>query len=208
MAEKLHVRRRETRGSRSAKRLRASGSIPAILYGHGGASISLSVPADEMAAAVRHGAQLVELTGDVQQSALIRETQWDAFGMELLHVDFARVEAGESVETTVSVELRGDAPGGREGGIVTHHLHEVQIECPVTQIPDKITLNINELGLGESVHAQELSLPSGAKLLTDPSAVVVHCSVPAAPVEEEAPAEPAEPEVIGRKPTEEEGEPG
>jgi large subunit ribosomal protein L25 len=208
MADTLHVHRRDLHGSRSSKRLRSSGKIPAVLYGHGGENISLSVPAEELSAAMRHGAKLVELAGDVKDSAVIRDSQWDAFGMELLHVDFMRVVAGESLETTVPVELRGDAPGAHAGGIIEHHLHEVQIECPVTAIPEKITVRINELGLGESILASQLKLPEGTKLLTDPSAMIVHCTVVAAEeVEEAAPAaaEGAEPEIIGRK-AEEEGE--
>ena len=207
MAESLHVHRRETRGSRNAKRLRAGGRIPAVLYGHGGENVSLTVPAEELATAIRHGAKLVELAGEVQDSAIIKEAQWDAFGLELLHVDFTRVVAGELLETTVRVELRGDAPGAREAGIVEHQMHEVQIECPVTAIPEKLTLRINELGLGESILASDLALPDGTKLLTEPSTMIVHCTVPAAPVEEEAvaAAEGVEPEIIGRK-AEEEGE--
>ena len=204
MAETLHVQRRETRGTRNAQRLRAGGHIPAILYGHGGESVALSVPSDEMAAALRHGAKLVQLTGDVQQSAFVRDVQWNVFGTHLLHVDFTRVEVGESVETNVAVELRGIAPGSREGGIIEHYVHEVEIRCPVDRIPDKITLGINELGLDQSITAAHLPLPSGAELLIDPTTVVVHCTVPAAPAEEEAvPGEYVEPEVIGRKATEE-----
>jgi large subunit ribosomal protein L25 len=187
--------------------MRVGGHIPAVLYGHGGENVSLSVPSDEMAAALRHGSKVVQLTGDVQQSALVREVQWDAFGTHLLHVDFTRVEAGESVETTVAIELRGTAPGSREGGIIEHYVHEVEIRCPVDRIPDKITLGINELGLDQTITADRLPLPSGAELLIDPTTVIVHCTVPAAVAEEEAvPGEYAEPEVIGRKAAEEEGE--
>ena len=127
--------------------------------------------------------------------------------MELLHVDFTRVVAGEMLETSVSVQLRGDAPGAREGGIIEHQLHEIQIECPVTAIPERITLRINELGLGESILASELSLPEGTKLLTDPNATIVLCSVPLAPLDEEAAAaDGIEPEIIGRKADEEDGD--
>lgn len=206
MADILHVQRRETRGTRNAKQLRAAGQVPAVLYGHGGETISIAARTDELAAALRHGARLVELTGDVQQSALIRETQWDAFGLQLLHVDFTRVRVGESVETAVRVQLRGEAPGVRHGGMVEHHLHVLQIECPVTAIPEKLSLNINELELGQSIVAEAVTLPDGAKLLTEPSAVVVHCSVPVAPEEEAEGAEPVEPEVIGRKAAGEESE--
>jgi len=204
--ETLNAHIRDTRGKRNARRLRADGQIPAILYGHGEESVSLSVVADEFAAALRHGSKVVELKGAVNQSALIREVQWDTFGTEVLHLDLTRVSAGESVETTVSLELRGDAPGTHEGGILQNPIHELQIECPVAAIPDKISVNVNSLQLGESISAGELPLPESVRLLMDPETVVVLCVQPAAEIEEEEiPGEAQEPEVIGRK-EEEEGE--
>lgn len=207
MAEVLHVDVRKDSGTRHAKRLRAAGQIPAVLYGHGGANISLSVPYEQLSAAVRHGGKLVELTGGVEDRALLREAQWDALGINLLHVDFTRVEVGESVETMVAIELRGEAPGARQGGIVEQHVHEIRIECPVVSIPEVISVNINELELDQSLTADTLALPDGAKLLIEPSLTIVHCSVPAAALVEEevSPAESIEPEVIGRKSDEEEG---
>jgi large subunit ribosomal protein L25 len=207
MPEQLTAQLRETRGSRRARRQRAAGSIPAVLYGHGKESISLSVPSDQMLAALRHGGHLVDLGGDVTQSALIRAVQWDSLGIHVLHVDFTRVVAGEVVEITLSVELKGNAPGVREGGVVEVHQHEIEIECPVGAIPDKLTVNINSLALGGEIRVKDVSLPEGAKALIDPDSIVVECVLPMAePEEEAAPApEAAEPEIIGRK-AEEEGE--
>ena len=208
MAEELNVKVRETRGKRNARRGRLAGSVPAVLYGHGKENISLAVPADELSAAIRRGSKLVELAGEVKDTALIREVQWDTFGIEILHVDLTRVSAGERVEMTVRVELRGEAPGTREGGIVEHLIHEVQIECPATSIPDRLRLNINALELGDVLLASVLELPSGARLVGAEDAVVVQCVAPAvAPEEEEGLVEGgAEPEIIGRKAEEEEEE--
>lgn len=202
----LNVQIRDTRGKRNARRMRADGHIPAVLYGHGEKNVSLAVASIEFATVLRHGSKVVELKGAVNESVLIREIQWDTFGTEVLHLDLTRVSAGESVETTVSLELRGDAPGTHEGGILQNPIHELHIECPVTVIPDKISVNVNSLQLGDSILAGELSLPEGARLLMDPDTAVVLCVQPAAEVDEEAvPAEGQEPEVIGRK-EEEEGE--
>src|SRR3990172_346594 len=107
MAETLNVKTRETRGKRDARRLRRAGSVPAILYGHGEANHSLAVGADEMAAIVRHGGRVVELKGAVNEKALIRDLQFDTYGIHVLHVDFARVSEHERVEVKVSIELRG-----------------------------------------------------------------------------------------------------
>lgn len=206
MAEVLNVELRKTQGKRNNRRLRAAGSIPAVLYGHGLESISLSVPAHEMEAAVRHGSRLVMLSGAVDQQAFIRELQWDAWGMSVLHVDFSRVSEHERVQVQVTLELRGEAPGLKEGGIVEQLVHEIELECEVTQVPEKLVVNVNHLNLDESITAGDLQLPSTATIGCPENTVIVQCVVPTAAVEEEIPAEEgavAEPEVIGRKPGEE-----
>jgi large subunit ribosomal protein L25 len=199
--EVIHVKIRQARGSHQARRMRAKGLIPAVLYGHGEATVSLTVPAPEIEALVRHGGKVVQLEGDVQESALVRDVQWDGLGSEVMHLDFARVSSTETVETTIAIELRGDAPGTREGGILEHVLHALEIRCPVASIPDRLLVNVNSLGLGASITVADLELPSGALALADPNDVVVHCVAPLeVPEEEEAVAAgAAEPEVIGRK---------
>jgi large subunit ribosomal protein L25 len=134
--------------------------------------------------------------------------QWDVWGTGILHVDFARVSADETIEVTVSVDLRGQAPGVKEGGIVEHLVHEVEIECKATAVPDKIVVNINQFKLGEAITVADLVLPAGAKCLGDPAAIVAQCVLPVAAAEEEAVGEAgeAEPEVIGGRKEDEEGE--
>jgi large subunit ribosomal protein L25 len=198
-ADVLQVEVRETRGTRHARRMRRAGRIPAILYGHGEENVSLAIPADQVAAILRHGGKVVALQGDVTDSALIRDVQWDTLGMSVLHLDLARVSAEERVETRVPLELRGEAPGTHDGGIVEHMLHEIEIECPVAAIPDKITIRINHLQLNEQITADQVQLPEGARLLTDPGAVVVQCTQPLAVAEPQFAGEAQEPEVIGRK---------
>jgi large subunit ribosomal protein L25 len=207
MAEVLKVKIRDTRGTGRMRRLRAVGNIPAVLYGHGEANVSLSVPADQLSAAIRHGTHLVTLEGEITDTALIREVQWDSLGIGVLHVDFTRVRAGESVELSITVELRGEAPGTKEGGIIEQLLYSVDIDCPVAAIPEKFEIRLNALALGGTIFVKDIPLPEGAKLLSDPEAVVVQCVTPMAVEEEAVPgAETAEPEVIGKKPDEEEGE--
>ena len=106
MAEALKVELREKRGKRKARQLRRGGAIPAILYGHGQESVSLTVPREAFVTALRHGTRLVDLQGAVSESALIRDLQWDTFGVDVLHIDFARVSADERITVTVAVELR------------------------------------------------------------------------------------------------------
>jgi large subunit ribosomal protein L25 len=210
MAEVLHIEKRETRGKRFAKRMRKIGKIPGILYGHGKEAVSLTIIADEIDATIRHGARLVELQGDVKDSAFVKSIQWDAFGAKVLHVDLTRVEAGDSVEISLSIELRGVAPGTKQGGVTDHQLHELEIRCPVTAIPESLSLSINHLELDQTITAGEIELPPGTELLTVASAVVVSCTEPDVREEdaEEITGAPSdiEPEVIGRKAEDEESE--
>ena len=205
MAEVLNVQKREPNGKRDARRLRASGVVPANLYGHGEKNLSLAIQADEVRAAVRHGARVVDLQGAVKEKAFIRELQWDTFGTEVLHLDLTRVSADERLTVTVPVELRGQAEGLKEGGVVEMVVHEVEVECLAIEIPEKLFLRVNNLKLGDSLTAAAIELPTGVKLVSDPEELVVHCVHAASDEEmEEAGSEGAEPEVIGRKAEDEE----
>lgn len=204
MAEILNVKMRESRGKREARRLRRSGAIPAVIYGHGEANHSLTVVADEMAAVVRHGGRVVELAGALQEKALIRALQWDTYGTAVLHVDFTRVSEHERIEVKVTVELRGQAAGLKDGGIVEQLVHEVEIECEALSIPDKLELNVSELLVDGQLTAADLVLPPGVTLVSDAEIVVAQCIEAREEDEAGGPAPgTAEPEIIGRKPGEE-----
>jgi large subunit ribosomal protein L25 len=207
MAEILHVQERAPHGKHHARRLRKAGSIPAILYGHGERNIPLAVLADELSAVIRHGRRVVELTGLVNEKALIREVQWDTFGVDVLHLDLARVSEHERVQVRVSVEMKGQAPGAKAGGVVEQFVHEVEIDCEALSIPDKLLLSVNELELEGQLLASQIQLPPGVALLTDADVLVAHCVKPAEEQEPLAGAgEGAEPELIGRKAGEEDEE--
>jgi large subunit ribosomal protein L25 len=200
---------RNSRGTREARRLRKQGLIPAVVYGHGEATVSVALPGEDLAKIIRHGTHIVDLQTDSNvQKALIRDVQWDHLGRDLLHVDFARVGADERVVVTVPIEIRGVAPGIAAGGVLDQPMHSLSVECPVVAIPDHIRVNVGELQLGEAIHVRDLQIPENVKAMADPDAIVVH--VTAKQVEEEAApaapvaAETAEPEVIGRKAAEEE----
>lgn len=207
MAVELKVEVRPSRGKRNARRQRLAGTIPGVLYGHGQETVALALPAEELDAAVRHGHRLVSLTGAVTEQAFIRELQWDVWGKHVLHVDFTRVSAHEKVRVQVPVELRGEAPGLRQGGVIKQSIHEVPIECEVTALLEKLLVSINQLKLGDSIKISDLALPATVSILLDPETLVVECVEPVEEAEEEAAAAEgtAEPEVIGRK-KEEEGE--
>lgn len=205
MAEVIHVEKRDWFGKRRNKRSRAQGKIPAVFYGHGKENIALSVPSDELTTAIRRGLRVIDLKGGVSETALMRDVQWDTFGNDVLHVDFTRVTADETIEVSLSISLRGEAPGSKEGGIVEHLVHEVLIECPAGAIPEKLELNVNELQLDQTLTVADLALPEGVKLLLDVDTVLAQCVLPAEEPDEDLVADVgAEPEIIGRKPEEEE----
>jgi large subunit ribosomal protein L25 len=211
MSELLHVKKRDAFGKRNNMRLRRDGRLPAVLYGHGEEVVSLTLAADEFEASLRHGAKVVDLDGDASGKALLQDVQWDTFFQQVLHVDLLRVRAGERVTIDVPVELRGEAPGARDGGVVEQMIHAIEIEVALDVIPDKLHLNINQLEIDGHLTAKDIiDLPEGAKILSDEDAVIVHC-VMRVVEEEEATTEEAaagEPEVIGKgkEEDEEEGE--
>ncbi len=206
MALQLAVQSRDIRGKHGNRRLRLAGQIPAVLYGHGLECVPLSVEADVLTSAIRHGSRLVQLTGAANESAFIRDLQWDTWGTHVIHVDFTRISEHEIVEVRVPIELRGESPGVREGGVIVQLVHDVELACPASAIPEKLAVNINQLALNATVKLGELELPEGAKILaSDMEAIVVQCAIPVEAPEEGAEAVPGEPEVIGAK-EEEEGE--
>lgn len=208
MSEVLEVETREKVGKLNNRRLRDSGMLPAVLYGHGQEPVSLSLKSDQVDASLRHGAHLVDLKGAADGQALLQDVQWDTFQQYVLHVDLLRVDSSDRVKVELPVILRGEAPGESEGGVVEHLLHSVEIEMSATEIPDALHISINDLHVGASLKPGDIEdLPAGATYVTDENAVIVHCIEAKAEVEEaeaEEGAAPAEPEVIGQKDSDEE----
>ena len=182
--------------------MRRDGKFPGILCGPGRENVALAIDAHELDSVIRHGGKLVDLKGGLSETALIRDVQWDAFGTHVLHLDLARVSAQERVELTVPVELRGEAAGANLGGIVEHLVHDLNVECSASAIPERITIRINDLGVGQSISVADIEAPEGVTILTPEETVLVHCVAAAVEAEEEeglAGEVGAEPEVIGRK---------
>jgi large subunit ribosomal protein L25 len=197
---------RSALGSRANKRLRDSGKVPGVVYGHKEAVVPVSLPKKELVNHLNHGTHVFDLALDGKaEKVLVKEVQYDHLGIEVLHVDFARVSADERVEVTVPLVLKGEPAGESEGGVLQQIVAELEIECLVTDIPHEIVHNVSEMKLDDVLHIKELKLPAGVKALQDEDLVVAQVKTieeeVAAPAGEEGAAEP---EVIGRKP--EEGE--
>jgi len=199
MADVLNVSIREALGTSNTRRLRKTGQVPAVLYGHGKECVNLTIPAIEVETAIRHGIKVIEIVGAASDSVLINEIQWDPLGSEILHVDLTRVSADEAVLVTIIVELRGEAPGIKQGGVVDHQLHEIDIECPAGEIPDRLSVNINKLELSDSITAGDVEIPASATLITPEDQILVLCAEPTEIITDEEGADSQEPEIIGRK---------
>jgi large subunit ribosomal protein L25 len=138
-------------GSRANKRLRDAGKLPGVIYGHKLAVVPITLPKKEVVKHLDKGAHLFALTvGGQAENVLVKDVQYDHLGMEVLHVDFTRVDLTERVEVTVPLELKGDPKGEAEGGVLTQVVSELEIECVVTDIPSAIVHNVSDMGQGDA----------------------------------------------------------
>ena len=197
---KLAAENRADAGKGAARRLRASGRVPAVLYGHGTKPKSLSIDARDLSHALRTDAGanvLLELqVGRTKHLALAKEIQRHPVRGTYTHVDFILVRRGEKVHVAVPVHLVGEAPGVREGGIADQDLYQVNVEAEVTAVPDAVEADISGLRIGDVLRVADLKAPAGSTILDDPEASVVSVVPPAVepePVEvEEVEGEAAE----------------
>src|SRR5271170_4819281 len=161
----ITVKPRSELGSRANKRLRDAGFLPGVIYGHKEAVIPVTLPRKEVVNHLRGGAHLFDLHLDGHaQKVLIKEVQYDHLGIEVIHVDFARVSLDEKVKVTVGIELKGTPKGEEEGGVMQQMLVELEVECLVTDIPEIIRHNVAEMALNDVVHVSDLVLPAGVKV--------------------------------------------
>ncbi|MEK7700259.1 MAG: 50S ribosomal protein L25 [Planctomycetota bacterium] len=205
----LKAEKRTTKGSKAARKLRESGQIPAILYGHKEDNIMLSLKDTDFMRLLQTRTRMIWLAFEnKKESALIKDVQHDNLSDGIIHVDFSRINLDERVKLRVFIEVYGEPIGVKEGGVLTHALKEVEIECLPAIIPEKIKVNISSLGLGKALHVRELPQMEGIRYLPDAETVVVsvhQLTAEKAVSEEEMLVEPV---VITKKPKEgEEGEP-
>jgi len=208
--------RREDLGKGGARKARAAGRIPGVLYGHGQESVSLSVSAREFELAVRKqgGNPIIGLGLDgADHTALIRAVQYDPISHDIIHLDFLRISLTETIEVEVPVHLTGTAVGVKDGGgILEPILREIKVRCLPTAIPQFLEVDVSALDIGDSVHVSAIQA-GDVTIVTEMDATVATVVPPTVHVEEKpaeevaaaAGAEPTEPEVIA-KGKKEEGE--
>jgi large subunit ribosomal protein L25 len=213
----LSAKPRTASGKGGARKLRATGLVPAVVYGHGEETRSLTLDAhelDRLFSSIHRENTIINLRIEGEKAevrALAREVQAHPVRGTILHVDFYQIHAGERITVEVPITLTGTPEGAKLGGILQQPLDELQIRCVSDNIPDGVSIDVSHLGIGDSIHVSDLTLPEGVESLVDGDRTV--CSVIAptvvaaeAPAEgaEPAAAEPAaEPEVIRRRKEEE-----
>jgi large subunit ribosomal protein L25 len=198
-------------GSRACRRMRKQELVPAVLYGHGQDNVMLALSNEAILKALRERALVLKVVwGGQEDTAQIKEVQYDAVGDNVLHVDLARISLTETLTVTVPVKTHGEPRGvSVDGGVMELLEFELEVECLPTDIPENIRVEVADLGIGDSLTIADLVFPEGVVPTGEPDMVIVSVVEPAAePVAAEAAPEAAlaEPEVIGREPKAEEEE--
>ena len=202
---------RERHGSRYAKRLRTAGKLPAVLYGHGSAPMSLTLDEKETVTSLKAGAHVVKLAieGGATETCLVKDLQFGWMGDNVIHVDLARVDLDEVVTVKVRLQFVGTPESAKKpGAVLTHDVTELEIQCKVRDIPEEIRVDLG--GVTADVYTVgEFKLAEGLKAVTDPHAALSRVVTIAEEAEGEAaaPTAGAEPEVLTAK-KDKEGEAG
>jgi large subunit ribosomal protein L25 len=176
---KLTADPRTGTGSNSSRALRETGFIPANLYSHGTESTMLQLNATTWSKALGMETHLVmlDITGAKPEMAALREIQRDPMTQKIIHVDLLRIKMDEAVHFSIKIEFTGTPKGAKDGGVTQIMAGHVEVECLPTDVPDFLSVDITGLGLGESIHARDLAIPEGVKLITDPDVALVSVAV-------------------------------
>jgi large subunit ribosomal protein L25 len=216
--ERLQVKAnlRQEKGKGAARKIRAKGSVPAILYGLGVDPMPLTVNLfdfDKLLEGVEGTGVLLDLSIDGKETlpVMLRDYQVDVITRKFEHLDFQKVDLTKKIKLEVPIHLVGKAPGVKDGGGILEHMRrQLEIKCLPTAIPEAIDVDVSQLNIGDILHVSDIKLPEGVEVLTalDQTVAAVMEPPPEPTVEEVAAATeaaPTEPEVIGAK-KEEEGE--
>jgi large subunit ribosomal protein L25 len=202
----LKAVKRDDTGKGSARRARAEGRVPAVVYGQGIEPLSISVDRREFVTALHTDAGLnVLLNIDVDGStttALTRDIQTDPVRGTLLHADFVKIDLKQEVEVEVPVHVVGEAPGAKEGGVLEHPLFTLHVRCLPTDVPESIEADISGLQIGDALRVAELSEGRNFTILNDPEAIVASVAQPISEEQLEAMVAEAGAEGAEEEPTE------
>ncbi|MEL0149100.1 MAG: 50S ribosomal protein L25/general stress protein Ctc, partial [Pontimonas sp.] len=168
-------------GKGAARKLRASGKIPAVVYGHGADPLHVALPAHETTLIARRANALIELKmTDGEQLVLIKDVQRDPVRQIIEHLDLVIVRKGEKVTVDIAVHVEGEPISGT---MVQMDHSSITVEAEATHIPEYVSVNVDGLEEGSQIHASELTLPDGSTLVSDPEALILSIQLPPKVVE-------------------------
>ncbi len=188
----LTVQARDSLGSRNTRRLRKQGFVPGVLYGSG-EPVAISIEERELRRALTGAAGLHSIL-DVQidgkgssHASILKDYQVDKVRGYLVHVDLQEVRLDQTIIASVSVHLIGgeDAPGVREGGVLSQPLREIQVEALPLEIPEHIDLDVSHMATGDTLRISDITVPDGVTLLDDPETVIATVTAPTREIVEE-----------------------
>jgi large subunit ribosomal protein L25 len=199
----LTVRARERIGSRETRRLRRQGLVPGVLYGRG-EPVAICVEERELRRALTGAAGLhsildVQIDGKgTKHASILKEYQVDKVRGHVIHVDLQEVRLDQTITASVSVHLVGgeDAPGVREGGVLSQPLRELQVEALPLEVPEHIDLDVSQMQAGDTLRVADVAVPDGVTLLDDPETVVATVTAPTREIAPEELLEGAEAEAV------------
>jgi large subunit ribosomal protein L25 len=195
---RLEVLERSELGSRVTRRLRKQGLVPGVLYGRGQKPRSISIPTRELRRVLTgsHGLHAildVVLTGQkTTHASILKDYQQHPLRGEIMHVDLQEVRLDQPIHATVTLDLVGDSPGVREGGVLSQPSREVNVEALPMEVPDRIELDVSGLAVGGSLRVADLPALEGVTYLDDPETVVASVTTATQVVEPEEELEEGE----------------
>jgi len=199
---------RQERGTRACGRLRRQGFVPGVLYGGGGPPVNLSLDLEQIEGLIQAHTFIIRVTWDGQsENVQIKAAQFDALGDHIIHVDLTRISLTEMITVSVPVLMHGEPAAVADGGVLEQLLHEIQVDCLPTAVPEQIRVEVGELALHERLTLGDIVFPDGVRPTADPETPVVVVASATEEVEEEEALEALEaaaPEVIGREAEQEE----
>lgn len=196
----LHAELRSEVGKNASRRLRREKQIPAVVYGRGTQSVSLTVAEPELQRALKARTSLFDLAVDGEsRKVLVKELNLHPVKGTFQHVDFYEVSMDRAVETTTNLYMTGEDEREQDGGILNFVLRQLEISCLPGNIPEYVPVDVSGLVIGDTLHISDLQLPEGVEALTDLTEVVVTVTDPAEleEIEEETDEDLEEPELVG-----------
>lgn len=184
---KLEAKQRETSGKGAARRLRQNKAIPGIVYGSGSEPVMLSLDAIEFDKIIRENGSTglffnLKIEGNKSKTVMLKEMQMDTFGLNYLHIDLHEIDMDTKVTVSIPVEIVGKSKGVEEGGVVQTIRRELDVVCKPVDTPESIQIDISDLGIGDSVHVEEIDLGDNVEIPFDVDFTVITIG---APTEEE-----------------------